>query len=127
MSVSVFFWGFLRIFGRFPSKVIKVQSMSALRRNSRPFRGSSEQLLDGFAIADHAQPALDVVEMRARIDAQRMKEGSGQVADVHRPFLGIATDPIGRADDLSALDPAASQGNGIAVAPVVAAAHVVRV
>src|SRR5436305_14324930 len=67
----------------------------------------SNQFLDRVPVANEPQLPLNIVQLGTRIDSQGLVEGGGQVADVHRPLLGVGADPVGRADHLAAPDAAA--------------------
>src|SRR5262245_47409606 len=80
---------------------------------------SNKQLRHRFAVADEPELPLDVVELRPRVDAQRVVDARRELADVDGPLLRVAADPVGRADHLAAADAAAGQHHRVAVAPVV--------
>ena len=74
---------------------VRVHFLSGMHDESETCCGTPlEQLLHRIPIADTVRLPLQIMHHRARIDAQAVKDRRGNVADVHRPFLRIAADPV---------------------------------
>src|SRR5262249_11537826 len=77
--------------------------------------GLTEEFEHGVAVAHVAELALEVVELRARVDAQGVVERGGQVADMHRPLAWVGGHRVRRADHPAAAHAPAGQHYGVAV------------
>src|SRR5262245_53834856 len=82
---------------------------------------SRQQPANHVAGARDERPAFEVVEMGARVDAEAVIDGRGDIGGADGVGRGISRGPIGGAIDVAAAHAAAGEQDRVAEGPVIAA------